>query len=204
MYSQGQEEKYITEYFAGRTGTLLSIGENDGKTLSNSLRLIQLGWYAILVEPAPIAFKKLRLLHKGNASVICINKAITETDGTFDFYDSGSHLGTGDTSLLSTTVQKEMERWPGQRNEFTARKVKGITYSSLIKEIGPKVFDFITIDAEGLDVAILKQIDLSATRMLCIEWNSNEDAKREIMAYCASHGMLRLQYQNGENLIIIR
>ncbi len=35
-YSQNQEQQVILDYFGNKVGRLLSIGENDGETLSNS------------------------------------------------------------------------------------------------------------------------------------------------------------------------
>lgn len=207
-YSQGMEEDYIIKFFINKAighGMLLSIGENDGKTFSNSLRLIELGWDAVLIEPAPETFQKLKTLHADRPNVRCIECAITETDGTFDFWDSGSHIGNGDSSLLSTVVESELDRWPGSRNEFVARKVKGITYESLeLFYVGPQQYKFISIDAEGLDLQILKQIDLRHTELLCIEWNSNSEIKSGIMEYTAKFGMNNIIYQNGENLLIAR
>ena len=62
-YSQNNEQKHILEFFNGKKGTLLSIGENDGQTYSNAYALIQLGWISALVEPSEIAFNKLKELY---------------------------------------------------------------------------------------------------------------------------------------------
>ncbi len=203
-YTQGDEEKYITEYFAGKKGKLLSIGENDGSTFSNALHLIELGWSALLIEPAPTAYEKCAALHRGNSGVNVLNAAITETDGEFVFWDSGTHLGKGDTSLLSTIVEKELDRWKNTDNKFKPINVIGVTIATLKKEIDNFNFDFISIDAEGLDLAILKQIDLTHTQMVCIEWNLNISVKNEISRYCASYGLNKMIYSNSENLIIVR
>lgn len=203
MYSQNQEEHFITSYFTQK-GNLLSIGENDGKTFSNSLRLIELGWGGVLIEPAPIAFDKMQALHKDNPKILCLQLAITEKDGEVDFWDSGAHIGNGDTSLLSTAVETELERWKDTNNEFKPIKVQGITIATLINNIGNNAYDFINIDAEGLDIAILKQLNLEFCKMICIEWNLNQDIKTEIIEYCAKFGLTNLIYQSGENLILAR
>ena len=44
MYSQNNEEQVILDYFGNKIGNLLDIGANDGITLSNSRKLIELGW----------------------------------------------------------------------------------------------------------------------------------------------------------------
>lgn len=206
MYSQNEEEKYITEFFGEFKGTLLSIGENDGKTLSNSLRLIELGWRAVLVEPSPMAFVNMKFLHKDRKEQITfVNKAIADKDGEFLFFESGSHLHQGDTSLLSTLDPEEMKRWEASGETFEKTMVDCLSYDSLLKLVKPEnKFDFITIDAEGVDLIILKQIDLWNTAMLCIEWNSDDLLKVEILKHTYKYDMKKIIYQSAENLIIVR
>jgi FkbM family methyltransferase len=204
MYSQNLEQKYILEYFAGKTGTLLSIGENDGKTLSNSLALIERGWKAILVEPGETAFSKLSVLHEGNKSVTLLNVAISDKVGVFDFYESENHkhCGPDNYGLLSTLDENEIARWKGTE-KFNKKQVQCIDYKTLIKEHG-EIFRFISIDAEGFDLIILKQIDLSFAQLICIEWNNDQAVKDEIVKYCSTFRLNKLIYQSGENLLIAR
>lgn len=183
MYSQNQEEKFITEFFEGQTGTLLSIGENDGETFSNAKKLIEKGWAAVLVEPAETVFPKLRALHAENIKVMCLQVAITDKNGTSNFHESGCHVPGGiDKALVSTISSEEMKRWKGV--EFKEYEVKTMDYRNLALLAGSPKFDFISIDAEGMDLTILKQINLKDTKLLCIEWNSNQNIKSEIMDYC--------------------
>lgn len=226
-YSQNGEQSQILRYFDGQSGTVLSIGENDGLTFSNSRALVEAGWNAVLVEPAPIAFGKLRKLYgleeipdghfirneKGEPyvspspeeahQITLINAAITPTDGPIDFYDSGTHLNKGDTSLLSTTRPEEIARWKKSGETFTKTTVRGITFDTLLKETGVNRFDFITIDAEGADFSILQQIDLTAVgcRLLCVEVCTKGD--REFTEYARKHGM-RLLWSCYENRIYCR
>jgi FkbM family methyltransferase len=211
-YSQNSEQAVILKYFGGFVGTALSCGENDGETFSNVRALALLGWKLVCVEPAPTAFSKLAELYQDHIAVqdstdvatlpfgICINAAITPFDGSVDFYDSGTHLHKGDTSLLSTTRPEELARWKKSGEVFTKTTVRGITFETLMRETGVNHFDFISIDAEGADFDILKQIDLTAVgcRMLCVEVNVRGD--REFTEYAARHGM-RLHWSCYENRI---
>lgn len=203
MYSQNSEEKHIVNHLKGFTGTLLSIGENDGKTLSNSLSLIQLGWQAILVEPSKLALKKLRSLHKSNKKIKIIPVAIGLSNCKMILHESGHHYADkSDIALLSTLKQEETMRWKGVH--FKPYEVDVADYNTLLKLAGTSKFDFITIDAEGMDLDILRQIQLSEVKLLCIEWNSKEEIKKQIMDYCANFGMNKIIYQSPENLLICR
>lgn len=200
MYTQNKEQEYILEHFKDFKGTLCSIGENDGKTFSNALALIELGWDAILVEPSPCTFEKLKELHKDRDNVICINAAVGESAGKMKFYESGHHLkDKSDYALLSTLDPNETIKWRKAGIEFKEIEVDVITMTELNAH-----FDFVTIDAEGLDIEILKQIDLTHTSLLCIEWNSIMANKLVIMEYCSQFGMNKIIYESGENLLICR
>ena len=200
MYKQNKEQEYILEYFKDFKGTLLDIGANDGKTFSNSLALIEQGWNAVLVEPSPCTFEKLKKLHNDRENVICINAAVGETYGKMKFYESGHHLkDKSDYALLSTLDPNETLKWRRAGIEFKEIEVDVIT----MDEVGHN-FDFITIDAEGLDIEILKQIDLTHTSLLCIEWNSILSNKLVILEYCSQFGMNKIIYESGENLLICR
>lgn len=211
MYSQNQEQKFILEYFekkGQKSGHLLSIGENDGITLSNTLALIEKGWSAVLIEPSPEPFAKLKSLHVANSRVMCINVAIYDKNGEATLFDSGTHLKKGDHGLLSTLKKDEIKRWDGTGTEFNPIMVRTMTYGGMLVHLFPGIlplnFNFINIDAEGFDMIILKQIDLSNTSLICIEWNLDEEFKKEALEYCDAFGMKELIYQSGENLIIGR
>jgi FkbM family methyltransferase len=201
-YSQNLEEQHILNYFGNFKGSLLDIGANDGKTFSNSLKLIELGWEATLVEPSPKAFNKLSELHFGNKNVTCINTAIGTKNGTMILHESSHHnKDQKDIALLSSLKESETERWKKSGVKFNQCEVNVSTYKKVFET---SVFDFITIDAEGYDLEILRQIDLTDTKLLCIEWNTNDQAKGQILEYTIKFGMNKIIYVSGENLLIGR
>lgn len=199
-YSQNNEDQIVHDYFGIGKINVLSIGENDGKTLSNVLRAIEDGASALLIEPSEEAFKRLKELHKNNNRVHLLNLAISNNDGLTDFYESGDHLGIGDTSLLSTLSRSEVNRWKSSGEQFTKTKVYVATFSTIMELSEFKTFDLISIDAEGMDWDILKQINLKeiGCRMLIIECNRSEHTK--FIDFCAYYGLF-LTEANSENLI---
>lgn len=208
-YSQNGEDLIIVEYFKGIPGNLLSIGENDGETLSNSRLLIENGWGGILVEPDLLVFKKLWMLYPNNVPNVWIfNAAISDHNGEGEFYSSGSHLTEKDSGLLSTFFKKSMDKWFGTGTKFNSYKAPIWTFdymqSAALNTGRSNRYDYITIDAEDCDILILKQINLQAVgcKCLCIEWNGIEEAKKEMTDYVSQFGM-KLHHQNGENLIFV-
>lgn len=199
VYSQNEEQKVILNYFKDKAGTLLSIGENDGQTLSNTRALILNGWVGDLVEPAPIPLEKLKELYKDNHSINIIDSAICDYTGVMSFFVSGEHLGKGDTGLLSTLSLADKQKWE-KSTEFKELTIPTLSWADFYNQRGFPKYDFISIDAEGYDFNILSQIDLieTQTAMVCIEWNSLEFEKFD--AYFKKYNM-SLLLMNGENLI---
>lgn len=202
MYAQNHEDDIILAYFSGDKGTVLDIGANDGSTFSNSRVLIDKGWQACLVEPSQKAFAKLCQLHNGRERVHCFNTAIGLRDGQCTFFESGAHNGDN-VALISTLKESELKRWKGSRfDDFDKTTCPVITFDTFLLQSPLHQFDLISIDAEGMDVAILQQMNLEelACRCLCIEWNGVASVKQAIEHHIA-HTKLKLHHSNGENLI---
>lgn len=202
-HSQNGEQRVILDFFGATPGVFIDCGANDGITLSNTHALALKGWHGVCVEPADIAYGKLCRLYANNHRIVPVKAAITEGDGEINFWDSGTHLKKGDTSLLSTTRPEEMARWAKSGEQFTKTRVRGITIATLLAETGIQRVDFISIDCEGVDLSVLGQFDLAGlgVRMLCVESNSVND--QAFVRYAAGHGM-RLEKKNFENLIFVR
>lgn len=200
-YSQNNEEQIILDYFKGKKGSFLSIGENDGVTLSNVRALALSGWSGYCIEPSQIAFDKLKLLYTDNPEIVCVQYAITKKDGPIKFYESGTHLNKGDTALLSSVVKSEIVKWKKTTN-FIETEANGLTWESFLDKYEPGYIDFLSIDAEGLDLDILMQIDLAEIKckMICIEWNSDLQIRKKITQYVDGFSF-KLKSVNPENLI---
>jgi FkbM family methyltransferase len=203
MYSQNKEEEIILNYFKDvKFGHVLDIGANDGKIFSNSLALIESGWSATLVEPHPVAYDKLADLHSTANSigqVNCVRAAICEHNDKVTLHINTPHI-EGDTGLLSTIVKDETDKWNSvvQYNEV---QVQGYTFKRFCEIWKVERFDFLTIDAEGMDYAILSQINLSdfECKMVCVEYNGTDLNK--YIDYCSKFGM-SVKHVNAENLIM--
>lgn len=208
-YSQNNEQELIQKYFSkqeleGKTLTVLDIGANDGKTLSNSLACIERRWHATLVEPSKKCFIKLAELHEENVYVEIFNVAIGKENGTAKFFESGEHAANiyGENhSLLSSLKKEETNKWRAE--SFTETETTVWDFNKLWLESEKLNYDLITIDAEGFDYDILTQIDLNQVgcQMLIVENNGLEQEK--YMEYCVKFG-LTLAYKTHENLIFVK
>lgn len=198
MYrSQNNEVEVVANYFEGQIGTLLSIGENNGLDFSNAYDLIQSGWRGILVEPGESAFDKLQYLHKYNHNVCCYNFGIGELSAPEIFYSASD-------TLLSTRKVELLERWETVTHEPTVTMF--FSFKDALKQFALNKFEFITIDAEGMDWDILSQMDLNnlGCRCICVEHNSVAAIYDVIKAYCTKFGLNKEILYNNENVIMAR
>lgn len=210
MYSQNNEDEIIFNWFQTkceskeRPLSVLDIGANDGKTFSNSLLFIENGWEAHLLEPSSV-FERCKSLHEGNKLVSVYKLGIAEQNGIIDFYESGSFEGH-DKALVSCVDPNEMTRW-GNSVSFEKTEAQFLTFEDFLFKynLDKKRFDFISIDAEGLDWEILSQIDLDLheTQCVCVEWNSINDLDLRFTKYCNNFGLYE-QERNAENIIFVR
>lgn len=203
MQSQNKEDYLLLDIFKEQ-GTLLDIGANDGKTLSNSFCLIEKGWKACMVEPSSLAFERLQKNHGENKNVHLFNYAITDHDGEATFYESGYiriNSREDNISLVSTLNKEWVPRWK-KKAYFTEKMVPCKTFISFLEDSPYKQFDFITIDTEGEDLKILKQMDLKALgcKVICVEHDHYKEAD-DYLSYCAQFGMKELA-RTKTNLIL--
>jgi FkbM family methyltransferase len=196
-YSQNNEQQVILDYFGNDfIGTFLDLGCNDGLTFSNTRALALRGWSGVLVDASEKACNIARSVHKDNNKVEVINVAIAPYKGVITFYESGTHLGGEDVSLVSTIVSSERSRWT--KETFTEIEVPCDTVTNII---AGRSFDFISIDIEGMDYEVLSQIDLTNTKCVCVEYNGIEPSK--YIDYCNRFGLKEI-HRNGENLIFAK
>ena len=194
-FGQNSEDKKVLEYFGSFRGIFLDIGSFTGIELSNVRNLALQGWKGVMVEPSPTIFPTLQKNYEDLPNIKVLNFALEEFSGIADFYDNPHGA--------ATLVESEMQRWKG-REKFKKIKVPVKTFNHFYDE-HPSEYHFISIDSEGLDYQILKQIDLNLVkcRMIIVEWNLKPYLKEKMVDYMIRYD-LKLVAQNAENLIFIK
>lgn len=200
MYSQNNEQQIILDYFKDHVGTFIDIGSNDGITLSNTRALAERGWKGVLVEPSPKAYARLVENYKTFTGIYTYPYCISHSNKDFTLHESSTLLGKDDVGLVSTFHDHEKERFKSVVS-YTPVTCKCFRWKTFLNRLTIKKFDFISLDAEGQDITILEQIDLTDTRLLVVEWNSIPANKTRFMELCTG---FRLIAENAENLIFGR
>ena len=202
-YSQNLEQDYIINYFGGRKGSFIDIGANEGITLSNTRALAELGWSGCFVEPSPKAFERLKDNYKGMNGFYFYNVALGNHNGTAVLQESASLLSSADIGLVSTFEVSEMQRFKSITT-YEPVTVKMFKWKTFLNRLRIKEFLFVNLDVEGFELHILPDMDLSKTDLICIEHNGSLEKKASYLHYTTMHGLDKIIYESGENLLIAR
>ena len=196
-YSQNGEDEIVAQCFhEDFKGTLLEIGAWEPVNLSNSRKLIEQGWSAVLCEFSPVPVSKLVREYADNPKVQVIAAAITAEPGHVEnFQITDDALSTNDARQLAT--------WKDAGGFYGNLWVPTITVRQLLDQFfGDRRIDFASVDTEGSSVAIaiaLLRTD-HAPKVLCIEHNSKTVELMEV-AQAKGYKMVHL---NQENAVIAR
>lgn len=192
-YSQNDEQDFILKFFDGFTGNLLEIGAFDGITFSNTRALLERGWHGILIEPDPRNVVKL-IENCASLNVEIIAMAVGTTAGyTRLAMDMTPNRG------WSSTITERCR--PGVLDPLPIR----VHVPVLLADICSAPCEFISIDAEGMDFEILKNMPPSAftyCKLLCIEPHSR--VEREEMRTWLFDAGFKTAHETPENLIVCR
>lgn len=190
-HSQNKEQAVILNYFNNKQGLCLDIGAYDGKTFSNVRALLELGWKGVLIEADPENAHNAKKNSVGlDAQVLCA-AVHPYTDGITKFFSSN-----GD--MVGTTETEHASKWASQVN-FTETLVPLVSAKTIHETFGD-VFDFISVDVEGMSYALgSRMIELFRyAQLICIEHDNKAD---DLRALAISYGFGKELFYNGENII---
>ncbi|MFA6560345.1 MAG: FkbM family methyltransferase [Verrucomicrobiia bacterium] len=183
-----------------RDGFIVDVGANDPYFGSVSRPFIRLGWKAILVEPHPVAFERLRAAYQSQPRVQMCQAACSNTKGRMPL-----HIGKdGDEACLSTLCNDDTlkHRLTGEVIEVDVLRLTEVLQQCK----APKEIDVLAIDAEGMDFEVLQGLDFSQFQPHVIVtegYKLKEAAKRELLAlagyelfgHCQSNSLWRLRLE---------
>ncbi len=187
----------------------IEIGANDGVTQDILHQHIgKYRWGGILVEPVPYYFEKLKRTYEADDRLALENVAISDKDEVRDFYrvrEGVSHFPYWSEGLGSFDLNVVLShRWamPDISDYIVTEEVKCIALRSLLLKHDVKKIDLLSIDTEGYDYEIIKQIDFDKLSPLVLIYE-HKHMKRDERKRCES--MLRahryaLRKQRGNTL----
>jgi FkbM family methyltransferase len=147
------EERLKEEFFGhASTGYFVDVGANAPEKDSQSFHLEQLGWTGVLVEPQPDLAARLR--EQRSAKVYAVACSAPESAGKTMVLHLAGVYSSFNPNLAVSTVRPE-----------GAIDVPIMTLDAVLADAGaPARIDFLSIDVEGHEIAVLSGFDLARWR----------------------------------------
>lgn len=156
--------KFIFDYLGIHRPTYIDIGAHHPHYISNTALFYKNGCRGINIEPDPVLFNEFIKYRKEDKN---LNIGISDSNGERDFYIISS-------PSLNTFSKEEADKY-SQEGNFkikSVEKIKVKTLKNVIDECSNSVFpQYLSIDAEGVDEIIIKEIDFENNYpiVICIE-----------------------------------
>jgi FkbM family methyltransferase len=202
-YSQHGEDLFIESKLSNiQYGSILDVGANDGITYSNSRLFIEKhNWSAVLVEPTSKCIESLTKLYSNHDNIIIYPYGIDNIEQETEIYLGNLEPGT--INQVSTMLEQERQYWERMRSvQYDTEIIKTKTVSQLVADANIDHYNIISIDTEGKDILILKQLYQLGFRpeYYIIEHNSVPETIATIHEICLSE--YNLVWQNTINFIL--
>jgi len=187
----GQDLWVLDQLGWKRDGFFVEFGATDGVLLSNSWLLEKhFGWKGICAEPNPKFFERLKLNRSCMLSSACVYRTSNER---MNFVLADAYGGLEDLGQDDQHVDK--------RKAYAAvGDLIVLTTTSLMdlldQQNAPAVIDYLSIDTEGSELAILEGIDWSRYQYRCITVEHNYTKQRQgIQKLLETQGYQRREQQ---------
>ena len=163
FYSQYGEDAIISKYFPESEGFYLDIGSGDPVRGSNTFFLYKKGWSGILIDPLTRNIFSSKIIRRKDRT---IQGLVGATNKSYLFYEMFPYE-------YSTTNNEIVKNLVNNGKAKLVKKVQLNTFS--ISELNINIYldqpSLLSVDCEGLDLEVLKTIDLKTIkfRVICAE-----------------------------------
>ncbi len=201
-YSQDKQDELLdTHVFRGyKRGVFVEIGAWDGVCFSNTLFFEkERNWKGINIEPLPDKYEQL-VENRPNA--INLNVALNDVEGETEFLQAGMLSGIK-SNYDPRHVQRIEKEMTDAQTETTTIKVKTRRLDSIFREHNVQRVHYLSIDAEGSEMNIVRSIDFDFTYIDVIGVENNyAETTKPILEFLESKGYTKLPIQTYDIFMI--
>ena len=139
-----------------------------------------LGWRGVLIEGSPLSYPRLVGNRKDD---ICVHAAACDVSREVHFIGADLSPDVPVQTMVSGIVEfmpeKFIETWYQDANLDAAVKIPCLPLSHILTKVGLKHIDFMSLDVEGAELAVLESIDFEAVRIsvMVIETDGHDKTK---------------------------
>lgn len=144
---------------------VIQIGAHDGQTNDPLFPFLILhDWSGVLVEPLPAPFKRLQAIHRDRPRLRLARVAVGDEEAVQTLWTVQSVPGLPPwapqlASFRKDVILKHADRIPNLPDLLAPVSVPCLRLDSLLARFAITDFDLLHVDAEGLDAAILRQVN---------------------------------------------
>ena len=192
---------YFFKHHPSRQKYFLDIGAFDGIGFSNTRLLFEQGWSGICIEPVLKNYKKLKKLYRGT-HVITVRAAAADYEGEMVLNVATIPWAKDWGSDVSSPTDDALERWPDY--VWEKETVPVMTVNNILEHNKVRHVDFISIDVEGCELAVLRGFDLDKYQppLIIVEYSSSEERK-ELVELFRQQGYF-IWVDNGQDIFAVR
>ncbi len=205
FYSQNGQDQFLAEklFKERENGLFVDIGANDGITFSNTYYLERnMGWTGFCFEPNPNAYERLI----ENRKCTCKKCGVADFSGKATFLKIGGRcemlsglIDKYDTHHIAR-IEKELKLYGGEKEKI---EIECVRLNDILGDSNINYVDYLSIDTEGSEFDILKNIDFEHTYYGVISVENNYDDGR-IRKYMRSKGFKLIAVLHGDEFYINR
>lgn len=175
-------------------GFYVDVGANDPTFNSNTKRFYDRGWSGINIEPGVGPYKELC---KARDRDVNLNLGVGSASGTLTFYDIANDPTLSSFDLETAQRMATFYGFPITPTPISVKPLRDI----LAEHALGQAIDFLSVDAEGVDLDVLQSNDWKTYRpsLVLVEMNNQT---REIMSYLADCGYF-LIFNNEYNGLFV-
>lgn len=177
--------------------SFVQIGANDGRQEDPCYAWIQrFPWRGVLVEPQPGLAQALRGMYRDGGRIAVEQAVIAARPGIATLHTLRDSPRTpawasGIASLDRRTIEQHRHKIADFDRLLVAEPVPAMTFDELLEKHAIDALDYLQIDAEGHDHAILQTIDIGRLRPAVIAYehaNLAPEASAACRRLLAGHG----------------
>jgi len=162
-YSQEGEDMILGRLFEGRgPGFYVDVGAHHPRRFSNTHLFYRRGWRGINIEPNPDAMRAFKSMRRRD---INLQVGVSDRAGCLKYYQFDEPaLNTFDEAMVASRLANTPYRLVGTV-EVPVERLDTL----LARHVPAGVeIDFLSVDVEGLDLAVLKSNDWTRFRPRCV------------------------------------
>jgi FkbM family methyltransferase len=188
-YSQEGEDMILRRIFQGKVrGFYVDVGAHHPTRFSNTYFFYKRGWCGINIEPNPHVSDLFRSVRKRD---IHVELGVSDSAGEITYYQFNEPaLNTFDSESVKSSLA---------RQQYHLKSTSRVTVERLDRILdlylppGTSI-DFLSIDVEGLDLAVLKSNDWRRYRPKCILVEVLKSSVEDVMNNLVYGFMKQQQY----------